>query len=105
MTELVRQGEVPLVPTMGVLFGQREAVRRFVVGHSESGHHHVLECDTEFELITTGNDLMIALYSAASCSRGFMESRRDAKRQRCRAGRRCPPQPEYFMDNAYLSMK
>jgi hypothetical protein len=66
MTELVRQGEVLLVPTMGVWFDQREAVRRFVVGHSELGHHHVLECENEFNLITTDDDLLIELHRAAS---------------------------------------
>ncbi|MGA5541370.1 hypothetical protein ACPCIR_05910 [Mycobacterium sp. NPDC051198] len=61
MSELVRQGEVLLVPTSGVLFGDRRTVRSHIVGHSESGHHHVLESDHEFDVIITGDELLIEL--------------------------------------------
>jgi hypothetical protein len=65
MSELIRQGEILLLPTPSVLFGARESVRNVVVGHSESGHHHVLDCDIEFDVITTGDELLIDLHDTA----------------------------------------
>lgn len=38
----------------------------FIAGHSESGHHHVLEAETEFEVIepeNLGDELFIRLLS------------------------------------------
>lgn len=35
----------------------------FIVGHSETGHHHVLESDTEFDVIDFGGQLFIELLS------------------------------------------
>ena len=65
MAELIRQGEIMLVPTSGALFGQRRTVNTFVVGHSESGHNHVLDSDEMFDLITFGDDLLIELFDTA----------------------------------------
>lgn len=65
MSELVRQGEVLLVPTSGVLFGDRSTVRSHIVGHSESGHHHVLESDHDFDVIITGAETLIELHDTA----------------------------------------
>ena len=62
---MVRQGEVLLIPTSGVLFGERFAVRNYIVGHSESGHHHVLQSDCAFDVIVDGDELLIELRDTA----------------------------------------
>lgn len=60
----VRHGEVLLLPVQSVPAGQREDVSSCIVGHSESGHHHVLESDTVFAQIVADNgDLYVDLDS------------------------------------------
>lgn len=51
----IRHGEVVLLPVSAVPAGTREAVTECVVGHSESGHHHVLESDHLFTQIMAAN--------------------------------------------------
>jgi hypothetical protein len=36
-----------------------------VVGHSESGHHHVLDSDRAFDVIVTGDDMLIDVHETA----------------------------------------
>jgi hypothetical protein len=58
----IRHGEVLLLPVDSVPDGTFTKVTNCVVGHSESGHHHVLESDEVFEQIIAANgDLFVDL--------------------------------------------
>jgi hypothetical protein len=58
----IRHGEILLLPVNVVPSGSIESVPSCIVGHSESGHHHVLESDEVFEQIVTANgDLFVDL--------------------------------------------
>ena len=46
----IRHGEVFLLPVDKAPKGKSEKHTSFIVGHSETGHHHVLESKTEFEV-------------------------------------------------------
>src|ERR1700694_5604216 len=62
----IRHGEVLLVPVDSIPDGAIDKVRSCVVGHSESGHHHVLESDDIFERIVAANrDLYVRLDARA----------------------------------------
>lgn len=44
----LQHGEVMLVPVIEVPEGMKQhRTKSFIVAHSETGHHHVLECDQE----------------------------------------------------------
>ena len=45
----VRHGEIMIVPVEEIPNGKTSKHTSFIVGHSETGHHHVLE-GTEFEV-------------------------------------------------------
>ena len=47
----VRHGEVILIPVSKVPKGKVEKHKSFIVGHSESGAHHVLESDVDYDVI------------------------------------------------------
>lgn len=49
-----RHGEVFIQKVTKAPKGKTEKHTSFVVGHSESGAHHVLESDTAYKVITTG---------------------------------------------------
>lgn len=51
----IRHGEVLLFPVESVPSGRVERVTNCIVGHSESGHHHVLESDRPFAKIMVAN--------------------------------------------------
>jgi hypothetical protein len=51
MNRPIRQGEVMLLPVQAMPKGDAARYDSFVVGHSETGHHHVLESDTQFEVM------------------------------------------------------
>jgi hypothetical protein len=58
----IRHGEILLLPVTSVPYGQAEQVTSCIVGHSESGHHHVLESDVVFDQIIAANgDLFVDL--------------------------------------------
>ncbi|HEY9267083.1 MAG TPA: hypothetical protein VIQ11_21015 [Mycobacterium sp.] len=58
----VRHGEVLLLPVTQTPEGQRDDVSVCVVGHSESGHHHVLESDRLFgQIVAANGDLYVDL--------------------------------------------
>jgi hypothetical protein len=58
----IRHGEILLLPVTSVPYGTIEQVASCIVGHSESGHHHVLESDEVFEQIIAANgDLFVDL--------------------------------------------
>lgn len=60
-----RQGEITLQPVKRLPRGICEKSKRYIVGHSETGHHHVLESETEFEVFTDKEDLYLRLFEPA----------------------------------------
>jgi len=40
--------------------------RSYIVGHSETGHHHVLEADTEFEVFTVEDEAFLMLVESGT---------------------------------------
>lgn len=61
----IRHGEVLLLPVETLPRGNAEHVLDCVVGHSESGHHHVLESAVPFRRIVADNgDLYVDLDAA-----------------------------------------
>lgn len=58
----IRHGEVLLLPVAAAPSGTAERVTSCIVGHSESGHHHVLDGEREFAQIVAANgDLFVDL--------------------------------------------
>jgi hypothetical protein len=57
----IRHGEVLLLPIEQLPRGVTTAVKQCIVGHSESGHHHVLESDTAFAQLVAEGDLYVDL--------------------------------------------
>jgi hypothetical protein len=51
----IRHGEVMLLPVNAAPTGTAEKVTSCIVGHSESGHHHVLDSDREFATIVSAS--------------------------------------------------
>lgn len=60
----IRHGEIMLVPVDSVPAGKTSKHAEFIVGHSETGHHHVLEApDAQFEVTETEkNELFFRLF-------------------------------------------
>jgi hypothetical protein len=62
MRKPIRHGEILLLPVTGTPHGAVRRVTECIVGHSESGHHHVLESDAVFaEIIAANGDLYVDL--------------------------------------------
>ncbi|PVA91861.1 hypothetical protein DDK01_18055 [Mycobacteroides abscessus] len=58
----IRNGEILFLPVASAPAGTTETVTSCIVGHSESGHHHVLESDEVFAQIAGLNgDLFVDL--------------------------------------------
>ena len=63
----IRHGEIMLVPCDALPSGKTASSTSYIVGHSETGHHHVLESKSEFEVLTTEDkDLYFRLFDPAS---------------------------------------
>jgi hypothetical protein len=61
----IRHGEVLLLPVATPPEGVRHMVKTCIVGHSESGHHHVLESDALFaQIVSASADLYVDLDTA-----------------------------------------
>lgn len=58
----IRHGEIMLVPVNKIPKGSVKQHKEFIIGHSETGHHHVLESATEFETTIDKNDLYLRLF-------------------------------------------
>ena len=58
-------GEVTYTPINKLPDGEIKKLKMSIVGESETHHHHVLECDTEFDQIMTDNGIYIHLYEQA----------------------------------------
>jgi hypothetical protein len=60
----IRHGEILLLPVATVPNVPSDQVTNCIVGHSESGHHHVLESEEAFAQIVAANgDLFVDLPS------------------------------------------
>lgn len=58
----IRHGEILLVPVAASPLGEAEQVTSCIVGHSESGHHHILESDEMFaQIVAMNGDLFVDL--------------------------------------------
>lgn len=63
----VQHGEVFLRPIEKMPEGKTQKSKNFIVGHSETGHHHVLESDVDFEVMPGDDkhDLFVRLFKPA----------------------------------------
>lgn len=61
----IRHGEVMLLPVAKLPNGKTKGHTNYIVGHSETGHHHVLESTTEFDVMLDNAMLYIQLYEPA----------------------------------------
>ena len=60
----IRHGEILLLPVTDSPAGAAQQVTSCIVGHSESGHHHVLESDEAFaQIVAMNGDLFVDLPS------------------------------------------
>lgn len=53
--QIVRHGELFIRPVKELPKGKKLEVKSFIIGHSETGHHHVLESTKEFTVIEPKN--------------------------------------------------
>lgn len=68
MTNPLIHGENGFKPVSKVPKGKRSEHTHYIAGHSETGHHHVLESDTPFTVIepeNLGDNVFIELLSPA----------------------------------------
>lgn len=68
MNTPIRHGEILLVPIPAEELPKRVSTgsSSVIVGHSETGHHHVLESDTEFEVFTEADEMFLNLVSSGT---------------------------------------
>lgn len=59
-------GENGFKPVPRMPKGKRSSHKLFIAGHSETGHHHVLESDTEFDVVDFGGAIFIELFTRAN---------------------------------------
>ena len=60
--QIIRHGEVILKPTTLPQEAQLvEETNKYIVAHSETGHHHVLESVDKYEIYTLDDDTYISL--------------------------------------------
>lgn len=65
--QIVRHGEVILLPVNELpnKVSLKEESKEYVVAHSETGHHHVLEATQDFKVYTLMGDTFIEIPSVA----------------------------------------
>lgn len=63
MNKPIRHGEILLVPINTKITGEKKT--SYIVGHSESGHHHVLESKTPFVVSESDKQFVIELFEPA----------------------------------------
>lgn len=56
MLKAIRHGEILLHPVEELPRGRKASHKSYIVGHSESGHHHVLESVEDFKVLKTADD-------------------------------------------------
>jgi hypothetical protein len=66
MNKPIRHGEIMLVPVDKLETGTVSKHTKYIVGHSETGHHHVLESGVDFEVTETEkHELYLRLFEPA----------------------------------------
>lgn len=65
MSNGLRHGENILLPVSKVT-GELTSHKLFIVGHSETGHHHVLESKIDFNVLVENEKVFIELFSEAN---------------------------------------
>lgn len=63
MNKVIRHGEMVLVPFKGKVEGAEH--NAFIVAHSETGHHHVLESKKPFVVSQSDKQFVIELFEPA----------------------------------------
>lgn len=62
----IRHGEIMLVPVETIPQGTVTEHTNFIIGHSETGHHHVLESKVKFQVTEDEkNELYLRLFEPA----------------------------------------
>lgn len=63
----IQHGEILLQPVSNMPAGSTQQHTSFIVGHSETGHHHVVESDTQFAVWTdeAKQELYLQLFEPA----------------------------------------
>ncbi len=56
MNKPIRHGEILLHPVSELPKGKLGSHKSYIVGHSETGHHHVLESTDDFKILKTADD-------------------------------------------------
>lgn len=64
MNKPIRHGEILLLPVDKMPRAKKFSHTNFIVGHSETGHHHVLESKAKFEVVDK-KDLYLRLFEPA----------------------------------------
>jgi hypothetical protein len=62
MNKAIRHGEVSLIPVEKLPKGTKSVHDLFIVGHSETGHHHVLESKALQVITTDKEELYLRLF-------------------------------------------
>lgn len=65
MNKPYRHGEALLLPVDKLPKGKTVKVNNQIIAHSETGHHHVLEAETDFEVLEDRKDIYIRLFEPA----------------------------------------
>lgn len=66
MRKTIIHGENIFVPVTKVSTnGKVSRHKKFIAGHSESGHHHVIESETEFEVVQDKDNVWVRLMAPA----------------------------------------
>ncbi len=62
----IRHGEIMLYPVNKIPAADAQKQTSFIVGHSETGHHHVLESEIPFDVLSIDKDeLYVRLFEPA----------------------------------------
>lgn len=65
-TQIIRHGEVILKPeTLPKNAVLEQSSKKYIVAHSETGHHHVLEAKTDFKIFTFNGERFIEIPTVA----------------------------------------
>lgn len=68
MKKSILHGENALIPIEEMPEGETKSYTKYIVGHSETGHHHLLESvkGKEFDILIRGDDIFISTRFEAS---------------------------------------
>lgn len=65
MNKPIRHGEIMLVPVTSAPKAERTQYNEYIAGHSETGHHHVIESKTPFDVLVDNDQIFVELFSDA----------------------------------------